>query len=508
MPDSRHETPTRPSPDPDAPRGRSFPTLDSPTYDVIVVGTGIAGTAAAVEAAESGARVLLVDKAPPERAGGNTRLSGGAWFHHDDPVRAAAYLRALCGTRPLPEEIVAVWAEHTQFVSAWFTEHGIAVETFGDFGAEYPELDGSDCYGGYRCVEGRLGSMTLFTALQTLLATTDIEIRHDFDVTALLTDDTGRVVGVAERSGVQAHATGGVVLATGGFEADPDLVSEHLGLSDVSLWGSADATGDGLRLAQRVGADLWHMDNMMAVTGITPPGSRHGFFFALMAGGGAIWVDESGRRFIDETAPSGHGQALIDGEYVLKPDRPMYVIFDENTRLAGPVSPGPQMLDVGWNVVMERYMWSADNSAEIAAGWISTAADLDGIAAAIGVDAATLRATVDDYNETCAAGTDPAFDRAPQTLVPLTRAPFYAFATRPMLAWTNGGPRRDEHSRVLRADGEPIAGLYAAGTVSSTYSWAKDGGFHIADGVVFGRIAGARAAHAAQEARTAASVFG
>lgn len=76
----------------------------------------------------------------------------------------------------------------------------------------------------------------------------------------------------------------------------------------------------------------------------------------------------------------------------------------------------------------------------------------------------------------------------------MTVAPFYAVSGPPLLGWSNGGPRRDGHSRVLDTAGNPIAGLYAAGAVSSTYSAAKDGGFHIADALAFGRVAGAHAA--------------
>ncbi len=96
------------------------------------------------------------------------------------------------------------------------------------------------------------------------------------------------------------------------------------------------------------------------------------------------------------------------------------------------------------------------------------------------------------YNEACAAGVDRSFGRNPETLTPVATAPFYVVSGSPLLGWSSGGPRRDGHSRVFDTAGEPIPGLYAAGAVSSTYSAAKDGGFHIAD--AFGRVAGAHAA--------------
>ncbi|MFB7890606.1 FAD-dependent oxidoreductase [Microbacterium sp. NPDC056044] len=463
--------------------------------DVVIVGSGAAGAAAAIAAHDAGASVVVLEKTDAAHAGGNTRVSGGSWFHHDDPEQIATYLRALSGERTLPEPVVRAWADGTRTVTEWMQSLGIEVGIPGDFAPEYPELPGSDAYGGYRSVDGVMGAGRLHRALTGALAERGIPIRYDARAVELVLDaSTGGVTGLRLESGDVVHARGGVVLATGGFEADAELVREHLGLDGASIWGSPACTGDGLRMAQHIGADLWHTDNMMAVTGITPPGARHGLFAMMLRRRGYIWVDAAGERFVNETAPAGHGQALIDGCYVLKPDRPTWVVFDERTRLAGPISPDASVYPVGWSVVMDGYAWSADNTAEIDAGWVLRADTLAGLADAMGVPPAALAASVTAYNAACAAGVDERFGRAPGTLEPLADGPFHAFLSKPVLAWTSGGPRRDEHARVVRPSDEPIAGLYAAGGVSSTYSWAKDGGFHIADAIVFGRIAGGHAA--------------
>ena len=135
------------------------------TVDIVVVGMGAAGCAAAITAHDAGASVLVLEKTGADVAGGNTRVSGGAWFHHDDPERAAVYLRALCGDRPVPEPVVLAWAHGTREVSAWMESIGAQVAPNGAYTAEYPELPGSDCYGGYRCVDGVLGDGRLFAAL-------------------------------------------------------------------------------------------------------------------------------------------------------------------------------------------------------------------------------------------------------------------------------------------------------------------------------------------------------
>ncbi|WP_280217668.1 FAD-dependent oxidoreductase [Nocardia neocaledoniensis] len=465
------------------------------TVDIVVLGMGAAGCAAAIEAHDAGARVLILEKTDAEHAGGNTRVSGGAWFHHDNPTRAATYLRALCGDRAVPESIAQTWAEHTQSVSEWVEYLGATVAPVGDYGAEYPELDGSDCYGGYRGVDGILGDRRLFDRLVTALADREIEIAYSTPGHELIIDpDSGAVSGVITAAGARIGARRGVVLATGGFEGSPEMIREHLGMTDVAVWGSTAATGDGHRMARTAGADFWHMDNMMAVNGIRPPGDRHGFFAMFGSARGFIWVDENGNRFVDECVPAGHGQARINGRYELHPYRPMHVIFDERTRAAGPISPSADIMPVGWKVLMDRYRWSADNQAEIDRGWIHRADTPAELAALLGVPSGVLASTIDRYNSACSNGFDDLWGRRPDTLVALDQPPFYAYTAGPLLAWTNGGPRRDERSRVLDRSGVVIPGLYAAGTVSSTYSWSKDGGFHIADAIAFGRIAGRDAA--------------
>jgi succinate dehydrogenase/fumarate reductase flavoprotein subunit len=145
-------------------------------------------------------------------------------------------------------------------------------------------------------------------------------------------------------------------------------------------------------------------------------------------------------------------------------------------------------LNVGRHV-LDGYRWSPDNSVEIERGWIVRADTPEELAERLGLPAEAVAESLRKYNAACAASEDTRFGRPADSLQPVAEPPFYAYRSGPMLAWTNGGPRRDEHARVLRPDGEPIPGLYAAGTASSTYSWGKDGGFHIADALLFGRIA-------------------
>ena len=464
--------------------------------DVVVLGMGAAGCAAAIAAADAGASVILLEKMPEGREGGNTRISGGIWFNSLDPDGMATYLRSLCGPYTLPEEIVKVWATETYKNTEWLEGLGVTPGVHADYKPEYPEMPGAEFYGGYLGINGEMGQQLLWKALSAVVRDRGVEVLLDSPAQELVTDDDGAVTGVVALSGGQPLRVGasrGVVLATGGFENNPEMVRDYLQLPVSPVWGSPAGTGDGIKMAQKVGADLWHMDNMMAALGFAAEGFEAGMYVMFIFSMGFICVGNDGRRSHNEMPPQGHGHGLIDGDYELFQRRPLHVIFDEATRQAGPISPPREILPVGWNLLMEGYEWSADNSAEIEKGWIQKADTLADLAEIMGIDADGLEASVASWNDACAAGHDPLGRPAP-TLAPLATPPFYGFTSAPLLGWTNGGPRRNEKAQVLDPFGEPIGRLYAAGTVSSTYSRCKDGGFHIGDALAFGRVAGRNAA--------------
>ncbi|MFI1463975.1 FAD-dependent oxidoreductase [Nocardia carnea] len=462
--------------------------------DVVVVGVGAAGSAAALSAHAAGARVVVLEKADAATAGGNTRVSGAGWFINRDPERAAVFLRSLCGPYPVADDVVEAWSRETALNSEWLRALGAEVGASSQYHTEpeYGTLDGSDCYAGMDTVGAQMGEFRLYDFLLGALTGAGIDVRFSTAAEELVTE-AGTVTGVETAGGHRIRARGGVVLATGGFAANTRMVRDYLGLSDAPIWGSPHSTGDGHRMAQRIGADLWHMDNMMTITGVRIDDGP-GVFLALWAARNYLFIGPDGRRFVDETAENRHGHISRNGALELFPLRPFHLIFDERMRAAGPLSPAREVLPVGWKLLMEKFSWSADNSDEIASGLIRRADTIAELATLADVDPATLERTVVRYNNACEIGRDDGFGRSPATLAPVSEPPFYVLDVAPLLGWSNGGPRRDGRARVVDVDGTVIAGLYAAGEVSSTYSWAKDGGFHIADALAFGRIAGREAA--------------
>ena len=479
--------------------------------DVVVLGCGAAGMAGAIEAHDAGARVAIFDKMPAGREGGNTRVSGGICFDNVNAERAAVYLRNLCGDFELPEAVILAWARETAANSDWLTRLGAQLGHVPGYLPEYPELEGSECYGGYLGIKGVMGGGLLFEFLYEQVRKRGIPIHLETPARELVQDvATGEILGVVtEHLGqlARVRAKSGVILTTGGFENNPEMTRDYLNIANAGIWGSPAATGDGHRMAQKIGASFWHMGNMMTYVGIKVSEFEAGFPISLHGAQAFIFVGPEGKRFTSESLQSRHGHALVNGRYELWPTQPMHVIFDESARLSGPLGPmssplGPADIQtdnistfaIGWNQLIENYRWSADNSTEVAKGWIKRADTIDDLARDIGVDPTVLTDTLRRYNADCHAGNDSQYDRDPATLVALERPPFYYFSGPPLVAWSNGGPRRNEHSEVLDAFGVVLPGLFAAGSVSSTYSWCKDGGFHIADALAFGRIAGRTAA--------------
>jgi succinate dehydrogenase/fumarate reductase flavoprotein subunit len=301
--------------------------------------------------------------------------------------------------------------------------------------------------------------------------------------------DEGRVTGVVTAGGDTVLARGGVVLACGGFEAEPDLADTFLPLGTGAPVGHLRNTGSGLRLAERAGAALWHMYGFFGWFAFTSPDYASAFAIDFFAPG-HLYVDADGHRFCDETGFEVHDRLRALSAYLPRnpnrPRLPAWAIFDEPTRRAGPLN--------GLLGTPNDYAWSADNSAEIDRGWIVRADDGAALAQRLGADPEVLTATLAEYDAAARAGHDPRFGRSADTLVPLAPGPLYAIETRPGVAGTTGGPRHDAAARVLRPNGSPVPGLYAAGGVSMVWGYLIDHGGGLTDALVFGRIAVAEAA--------------
>jgi succinate dehydrogenase/fumarate reductase flavoprotein subunit len=471
--------------------------------DLVVIGFGGAGAAAAITAARRGFSVLVLEKQAQDRHTPSTRMSGGLVMGASDAEGAARYLDKCAGGM-IPPDVSRAWAERAAGLTAWLNSLDPALALSRVGGAEHPNLDGAaaiDVYqpgGATHRLDAKAGAGTsLFRTLAGAALGAGATLAWQTPARRLLRNADGRVTGVeaAEPAGtVRIEARKGVVLASGGFEYDEDAKRDFLRAYPMYFYGNPGNTGDGLRMAQEVGAGLWHMNQMVGrAIGRFELADGSSLAFLISIGPpGYVITDGSGRRFANEQIQAGllHGfyYSLLDydSEAGLYPRIPCYWFFDEKRRQAGPLT----LTHIGACAV-GLYDWSADNTREIAQGWISQGNSIAEAAARAGLaEPAAAQASVDAYNHLCrSGGTDP-FGRAAATMLALDQPPFYCVKLWPGGSNTTGGPRRDRFARVLDVHGEPIPGLFAAGELGqvSGMQYPADGS-NLSEAFCFGQIA-------------------
>ena len=462
------------------------------TFDVAVVGFGIAGGSAALEAARSGARVVLLERAATyggtsSMSGGNFYLGGGtavqrATGHADSADEMYAYLLAV-SRDPEPAKIRAFcddsvahfdWLEGLgfEFERSFYPEKAVIqpgtqglmftgnekVWPFRDQAVPAPR--------GHKVpVAGDTGGTQLvMKLLDARLQDAGVEVRYETGATNLVTEESGTVVGLAWRRFQERGLirTGAVVLAAGGFVMNPEMVTEHtpdLG-SKLFTLGSTYDDGLGIRLGASVGAQLRHMDQAFITAPFYPPSM-------LVTG---IVVNRDGDRFVAEDSyhsrtsgfvmdqPGKAAYLIVDSEHVEHPDFPLAPFID------------------GWETVAE-------------------------METALGIPSGRLEATLASYNKGAERGEDPDFHKHPDWLEAQDRGPWGAYdltlGKALYAGFTLGGIRTSVDSEVLREDGSAVPGLYAAGACAANI--AQDGkgyasGTQLAEGSYFGRRAGRHAA--------------
>ncbi|MBO9352363.1 FAD-dependent oxidoreductase [Bordetella petrii] len=467
--------------------------------DVVVVGFGGAGAAAAITAADLGASVILLEKAPRGNEGGNTRVAAQGYLNPSSPDLAQTYLNALCGPYPVPADMARAWAEEMCKNNAWLEaiggdpqEHQLPPE-----GVEFPELPGAACVHKYHHGD-ILGYSKTWEALARAVAGRDIEIWYESPARHLIqAGETGAILGVrAERDGrmFNVQARKAVILTCGGFENNQEMIRNFLpNLPFCYTSGTPYNEGDGVRMGMEVGADLWHMNNFAGPTmALKVPEYPTTFslvplHFSHEPRGGMVVVGPDGKRFADEKYKNRHGKVFDGGNWVApRMPLPMYMVFDHALFRAGPLHNGTPTH--GWTQIMCGYAWSADNERELNKGWIKSAPTLAALAGLLGLPEGSLARTVARWNELCAGGQDVDLGRK-KMLTPFSDGPYYAVELSPSMLNTQGGPRRNARAQVVRPGGEPIPRLYSAGELGSIYSYLYQGTGNIGECFAFGRIA-------------------
>jgi len=480
--------------------------------DVVVVGYGCAGGAAAVTAHDNGASVILLEKSAEPTP--NSRCSAGNQIYPKDPKdkeKFAAYLHAVCFDT-VEREVVDAFVDGLLQNPDWYKQLGGELEAFFFPPASCSLYIPDKTYSGLpeaqglqlelRCLKQtdtcpeHAGGDRVWHLIDRKIKKTDIKVMTATPAKELVKNEKGEITGViASVKGKDAYikANKAVIMTCGGFEFDEDLKRDNLTPRPIFSFGNPDNTGDGIRMVQKVGAALWHMSKQATYLAVKVPEFESGFVINLLAPG-FIYVDKHAKRWADETHIECHEfwvpLSQFDIEHFEYPRVPTYLIFDEEVKRIGPIS----YATMGYNVIAKKYIWSLDNSAEIKKGWIVQAKSIAELAKRLGLDEKALEDTINRYNKLCKANKDEDFGRPREMLKAIEGPPYYGMKLWPVLFNTQGGPRRDKEARVLDPDGKPIPRLYAAGEFGSIWGFLYQTSTNFSETIVFGRIAGKNAA--------------
>jgi succinate dehydrogenase/fumarate reductase flavoprotein subunit len=464
--------------------------------DVVVAGTGFAGLSAAITAHDAGAKVIMLEKMEKRFEGGNSKVSGNMWWTPTNLPEGIQYIKAMCYGLTDDDCIQALAGEMVK-LNEWLTSLGIKSQPLGQFQPEHPELPGSACVRTWR--NGQGFGPTLWTPVREQVERRKIEVLFETPVKELIQAPGGEVIGIKAEAGgkpFSVRARRGIVLGTGGFEFDFEMQKQFLPGWPTYGRGTPGNTGDGIKMAQKVGAALWHMNNSLAGMGcLIVPEYAPVMIPVRFPTDAFVFVDKLGRRFMNEKRENRHGfghkefMLFFDGVIGDFTRLPWWGIFDEATRTKGNIVSGADQ-KFGWFGWYSNYKASKDNSTEIEKGWILKGEKIPELASRLGIKGEDLEDTITRYNQHCKAQQDSDFGRPQKSLVPLEKGPFYAVKLYPATFNTQGGPKRNAKCRIVDPNNHPIPRLYSAGEMGSFWGWMYNGGGNNAEALCTGRIAG------------------
>lgn len=507
---------------------RSLPDRWDDSADVVIVGYGYAGAIAAIEAHDQGADVLIIEKMPDP--GGISITSGGNVRIVNDVELGFQHLKAT-NDGTTPDDVLRVLATGMKEMPAYFEKiakvSGATIDKRqADGNYPYPgtktwgyvsikAIPGFDAAATYPFVSSyvpihRAAGVRLFRVIEDNIRQRGIRVMLSTPALRLITDADGEVRGLtAERESepYRIRARKAVILACGGFEANPEMQRQFWQEKPVLNAAYMGNTGDGIAMSQDVGAQLWHMWHYHGVYGFKHPDPSYPFGIrpkrlpdwipgeAARADVKVPWiiVDRRGRRFMNEYPPytqdtSWRPIATFDPESMSYLRIPAYMLMDEPGRGAYPI------VSPTFNDRRFKFEWSEKTLRDLEARIVRKADTIAELASAMGVEEQVLAATLAEWNEECARGKDSVYGRPPTSMVKIATPPFCFAEVYPVCSNTHGGPVHDAEQRVINSFGEPIPRLYAAGELGGVFGHLYISGGNLAECFVGGWTAGRNAA--------------
>lgn len=441
-------------------------------YDVVIIGSGGTGLSAAIQANELGMKVAVLEK--EEELGGNTnRASSGmnaaetnVQLHHGviDNVADFYHETYKDGGRLNDKDMLGYFVYHTAPAIDWLADHDI-------------KLDDITITGGMsKKRTHRPASMApiggfLVKSLLKVVAQEDIPVFNKTKVTELRRADDGRVNGVkVDADGITKIINAkAVILATGGFGASKEYIKRFRpDLESYKTTNQPGATGDGLKLAENVGAELMQM-NLVQVHPTVQQDNPHVYLIGeAVRGEGAILVNAEGKRFVSEL----NTRKIVSNAITALPEHSAYLILDQGIR---------------------DHVKAIEFYDKV--GLVVHGETIEDLAKKINVDPSNLKQTVATWNQAVENHDDAEFGRTTGMDRGITNPGFFAIHIAPAIHYTMGGIHITPKTQVLDGNGDIIKGLFAAGEVAGgLHGNNRVGGNSIAETIVFGRQAGQQVA--------------
>lgn len=444
------------------------------SYDVVVIGSGMAGCAAALEAVSHGKRVVILEKMQENRMGGNSLLAGGGFslpLEDTQPARDA-YIEdyeEYCLGRG-NSVIFKLMADNIVQDLGWLESHGIALNPPSPWPPSRIKM--------IIASPGFFAGMpSLFRRMKERLREIGVALQFDTKARQLIVDEAGKIVGVRAQTsrGIVDFRGDAVVIATGGYAGNTQMLEAYSdpNAGAMMVRGVTWATGDGLNMAQEAGAGIKGMGGLMAlhIAAVDPVETAAGQPAAAVPH--AISINREGKRFIDESLGYVmHGKAVL-----IQPGQTTTLVFDDKGREKA----GQGVIDTFNRLGLKVYR--ADTIAELAKE--------------VGAPVEEFVKTVDAYNTASDGEVAAKLDPPKMKLAAkIDKAPFFAVhGLSPGITLTFGGIMINERAQVLEPDGRVISGLFAAGEgAGHVFHHDYIGGGSLTNCLVMGRIAGREAA--------------
>lgn len=448
--------------------------LEPPCYDVVVIGSGGTGLAAAIQASDRDASVLLVEKM--STIGGNTikasvgMNAAGTRFQKlkgIDDCKEKFYQESLKGGQGTNNpELLRSFVDNAPEAIEWLADRGIELNDITITGGMSTDRT-------HRPADRSAVGGFLISGLVRNINQRDIDVMLDTDVIEILMEN-GAVSGLRvknEENEILTIHTKSVVMASGGFSANQEMVVKYRpDLKGFVTTNHKGATGSGIALLEQVGAGTVDMGEIQIHPTVEQTTSY--LISEAIRGGGAILVSQKGERFFNELETRDKVSAAI----INLPEHYAYIVFDEQVRRNNKAAD---------EYIGKGFVVSADNPRELARK--------------LELDMHAFLATLEQYNVAVEKQHDEAFGRTTALRHPINEGPFYAIRIAPGVHHTMGGVTINTNTEVLDVNGQVIPGVFAAGEVAGgLHGKNRIGGNAVADIIIFGTMAGRNAAYYAQ----------